>query len=218
MSEALTPSIHEIEASMHALGYNGNSRLVQTYPLYHRDRQVFRVHEENGSDVVIKIRKSDEGAIREAGRITKLVASYRYSGGHFPTVFQKEFGGKTAVRMPFLGHSLSELGQLMDLTEFGYPPTEGDLPFTGLHPEEIEVLIERLRHSHLNFAEKERLIHGDLKHQGRSPTNVVYKPDSRILYLVDGEALSPLTDETLTRFNDQLDDVKEWMYASLEII
>lgn len=218
MIESLTASTADVHLTMAELGYGEDVQLVHTYRLYHRDRQVFRVIHPDGQDQVVKVRKKDNDGLREANQVAKLVASDRYLGGHFPTVSSVNIGDRIAIQMPFLGFSLHELAEIMDLQTMGYPPGENSFPFSGFTPEEIEASIRRLRNGHLRFAASSGIIHGDITFHTKTPNNIVYHPSIGRLFLVDGEALTPHTDEAETRFTDGVECVREWMYSNLEKI
>jgi serine/threonine protein kinase len=203
-----------IEQTMQRLGYGPSDALVQIFPLYHPDRQVFRVHEAAGPDVVVKVRDISDKARSEAAKITNLVGSYRFSGGHFPAVREVDFDGKIAITMPYLGPNLVELAQDIDSSTWNAAEPKPE-QFLGFPPEQIEKLIEHLSHNHLNYARSFGLIHGDIIRAHQSPTNVVYN-QSGSLFLVDGEGLAPFNDETEQRFMEDMDVLREWMYENLE--
>ena len=216
MVERVAVHPDEVRMTMISLGYGPEHQLAQIYPLSHANRQVFRITDQTGQSVVVKVRPADREAERELRMITALVSSYRFSGAHFPTIRQVEFSGKVAVTMPYLGQSLPELELAMDLDVIEHETEYTSPPFPGFSATEIERLLGRLEKDHLNFAHSQGYIHGDVILPHHGPTNVVYHPEDNLLHLVDGEALAVATDETETRFTDEICDLREWMYANLE--
>jgi serine/threonine protein kinase len=216
MAERFTPHPEEIRKTMVSLGYGSEHGLAQIYSLHHVNRQVFRITDGAGQSVVVKVRPADTEARRELQMITTLVGSYRFSGGHFPTIRQTEFDGKVAITMPYLGQSLPELAQAMDPAFAEHATEDTASPFPGFSAAQIEQLLGRLENTHLNFAHSQGYVHGDVILPHHKPTNIVYHATSNLLYLVDGEALAATTDETVTRFTDQICNAREWMYANLE--
>ena len=215
MSELLKPDIQEIEATMEAMGYS-DAKLIKAYPLFHTGRQVIRLKEKQGEDVVLKIRANNEAGLLEAQKIALLIDSYRMMDrNRFPSVMRGDLKDRIAIRMPFLGHSLYELAQFMDLNELGYLPKQGEDAFFGFSSDEIENMISQLSDQHHAFAGINGYVHGDLKLGVRSPSNVVYNPNTNGLLLIDGEALGPLSVDSLARFDTQISELRDWMHSNL---
>ncbi len=215
MSERIyTPTQAEVKSTVDRF-YKTPAEVVQIFSLHHQHRQVFRVREPNGDDAVLKVRKDDEAGNRETWLINQLIRSYRFSGAKFPSVYGLTYEGRIAMRMPYLGPNLQEIAQDLDAASVEHFETPPDVS-VGFTPSQIDMLAERLRKDHINFAQKSGLIHGDIIQPHNNPTNVVYNEDQRVLFLVDGEALAPVDDEREDRFHTQLDSLREWMYLNLE--
>lgn len=215
MSELTTPTGSEVLALIGKLEYPKTVQFTEVFSNYHPDRVVFRMFDKaSGKDSVVKVRKDDLHSELEVEKIRALVASYRFSGGHFDTVSVRKTDGKVAIEMPYLGKSLSAIGQDMDLDKY-----EGNSDgFRGFSPALIEDLLKRLDADQMHFADNYGLIHGDLIQPHFAPSNVVYNQGLNRLLLVDGEAMTLNTDESRAQFLEQIDSVKEWMYLNLEAI
>lgn len=215
MSELSIPSRSEVSATITKLGYPETTKLTEVFPNYHPDRIVFRTIDSiSGKDRVVKVRTDDLQSELEIEKVRGLVASYRFSGGHFDAVgVAKKLNRKVAIEMPYLGKSLSAMGQDMDLDRY-----DGNQDgFQGFSPKQIEELLKRLEADQMHFAYNYGLIHGDLIQPRFAPSNVVYNEQIKRLLLVDGEAMTLSTDEARAQFVEQLDSVREWMYLNLEV-
>lgn len=213
MSELTIPTRSEASAIIVKLGYPETTRLTEVFPNYHPDRVVFRIFDPvNGRDKVVKVRKNDLQSELEIEKVRSLVASYRFSGGHFDAVEVRRSNGSVGIEMPYLGKSLSAIGQEMDLDEYD-GKSDG---LRGFSPQQIEDLLKRLEADQMHFAHNYGLIHGDLIQPRFAPSNVVYNERLGRLLLVDGEAMALSTDELKAQFVEQIGSVREWMYFNLE--
>ena len=186
---------------------------------YISDRSVFALKNTKGDKRVAKLRKADSEAIKEAKQFYMLEATFRFSGGHFATSRSVTTPSNKyhVLEMPWLGHSLSELGTYLDLIQMKYldeSPSDPLYGFRGFTRNHIFFLTEVFRKSHLNFAHARKIIHGDL-FQLKSPNNIVYHPDVDKLFPVDAEALAVYSHQAEDRFCYEVDQVTEWMCTNL---
>lgn len=120
--------------------------------------------------------------------------------------------------MPYLGLSLYEMASQLDLLDLGHIELENAW-FRGFTRSTVDHLVSNLVKAHLAFAEKYCYIHGDI-FQHSSPNNIVYHPDMQKLFLVDAEALAPLTNEAFDKqasFIEQMEAVDSWMRENLVV-
>lgn len=217
MAELFHSTRPDVSVFMESLGFSiPESQITKVYPIFFPNRRVFRISGNLGrEDEVLKVRPADEKAELELKKLNCLFSSYRYFGGHFPAVRSRylEKSSYVIFHMSYLGNNLGELASILDLVELGYADVEED-DFRGFSDENIHRFIDQLRNSHMKFAAQYGYIHGDLIQDG-SPNNIVFNSELERLFLVDAEALAPTSEESLFRFNKQVDQVEEWMCSSL---
>lgn len=210
-----TPS--EAVQFMNSVGYPiSEQEILQTYPIYFENRMVLRViGSDENQDKVLKVRSYEKESILECKKLHLLFSSYRYSGGCFPTVRDEriEKSNYAVFDMSYLGPDLGELVTTLDLIEYGYLEKSNE-SFRGFPTEKITTLVDQLRFSHMNFAKQHEYVHGDMVQNG-CPNNIVYHPEIDCLFLVDAEAMAPVNEERLLRFEKQIQQVEEWMHRNL---
>jgi len=194
-------------------------RIERVYPTHFPEREVVRVLGERGEQKVIKVRPDDpQGkARRESRNLEVLFKSYRFAGCTFPEeeTVRIEKSEHMKFNMSFLGLSLGELGQQLDLQQRGYSGAQEDVIFSGFQRHYADYLLRRLKLSHREFAEKEGYVHGDM-FQAQHPNNIVYHELEDSLFLV-AEALGRTTTERLEVFNKQVEKVHKWVIDNLVV-
>lgn len=217
MAEIVHSNPNEAASFLKRAGYQiSEDKIIEVFPGYFPDRRVLRVKEPGGEETrVLKVRQQGREAQREIDHLKPLLASYRFSGGHFgalniPKLPDSRF---IVIDMPYLGRDICRLCEDISLAEYeGGKAPEGS--FRGFSAQEISRLVQNLRQSQIAFSQKYDLIHGDT-FQMRSPNNIVFNDTLNRLLLVDAEALTEADVPAMERFNEGLDKVEEWMCENL---
>lgn len=223
MAEVIYRTIEQSEAFARSHGYHfGKKQIVKAYPVVSPDRVVFQYYS-IGDDAyrVVKIRPDKGDGKREFNNIASLVDHYiagsykaRFNGVRMRELTRDYVG----IDMPFLGYDLVLLAlYAAGMSDQKFLPHSRSI-FEGFTERKINQLISKLNSDHLtdrhSFAEKHKLIHGDLIHRG-TPNNITYDPGYDRLFLLDAEALVPSTDDNLKRFQDSMTSIRGWMVENL---
>ncbi len=217
MAELILPNSENTASFLSRIGFEiPRESIMEVFPGYFPDRRVLRVRNDGAeSSRVLKVRPDNDQARAEAIKLISLLAEYRFCGAHFQSLKVDALPQSKylIMNMPYLGIDITKLGQEMDLVQLGYKEPE-DSAFTGFTESEIKTLIKKLKGGHTSFTNHYQLVHGDLFPQ-TSPNNIVYNLETNKLFFVDAEALTQATPEAIDRFNENMDKVEEWMFASL---
>ncbi len=216
-AELLHPSKDDILLFTQRIGFSLDTDSVeQIYSTYFpQERRVVRIRDAHYNSKVLKIRPDNEHGRREWKKLQLLFASYRFSGGHFPSVNLLSLPDSSYLvfDMAYLGSSLNELGTVLDLIEYGEIDSS-EVLFHGFSRDNITRLLCQLENGHRAFATHHQMIHGDVLQQG-APNNIVYHPELDRLFFVDAEALAVGSEEGILRFSDQMQQVENWMCMNL---
>jgi hypothetical protein len=193
-------------------------QIREVFPCFFPDRRVLHVNgpflgHEPHDERVLKVRPTSYATKEEVRKLTLLLASDRYGGGlkgragiHIHEIGPSKY---TVIDMPYLGVDLHKLAMKLDMIDLGYeePDPNG---FVGFTDRELMKILKILRTSHMEFAEKTGIIHGDLIQNGAA-NNIVYDAKRKRLLFVDAEAMTDTTEESIARFTDQMAQLEQWM-------
>ncbi|MFQ5493127.1 MAG: hypothetical protein ACE5DX_03150 [Candidatus Dojkabacteria bacterium] len=231
MPELLRRKPAEVRTAMNQLEFElpDGYELGEVYPIFYRNRFVFRVNHESGTilpDRVIKIRPSDEAAQVELAKLRALVASY--SPGlpdEYRSIHSEELnGGMISMNMPYMGENINELASHLGEIDYYLSFHDDEArrrvaslreEFEGFSREVLSWLFNDLRCRHLRFAKSRGIIHGDLFQHG-DPNNIVFHPTLQRLFTIDAEALGDYNNERIGRFHTQFGSVMKWAYPGPE--
>lgn len=208
--------LHErskLDQQLRSIGYKiPEGTIVKPYWTKYTDRIIFLLRSRN-LPFVVKICPFSQEAEREAKHFLLLQGSFRFSGAKFPTSSSQklERSNYHVLTMPWVGNSFIDLS--IELYEGEYSINNKRPVFRGFTSNEITRLINSFRRDHVQFAQKYRIIHGDIF--PGTPNNIMYHPRIQHLFPIDAEALAPLNTESYNRFLNQVDALESWMHENL---
>jgi hypothetical protein len=217
MPETIYRKIEEVYAFMQELGYDQETlpaeNVLEVYPGYFPDRRVFRIYDrEVAQERVVKIRPNDQAARTEVEKLSMLLKHYGLNGFKV-----REKGNYLLFDMPWMGYNLNRLATELDIRDYetsrGTDLSASEL-FAGFTANQVEDLLQAMQVDNQNLLQKTALIHGDMYQHG-FPNNIVYHPGLNRLHLIDAEGLAEATPERIAWYQDQLSQVRDWMFSSL---
>lgn len=218
----LTPQ--EVTRILSSVGNHRNfpTEDIKMYPVF-LNRIVFR--SSSNGDTVIKIRPEPTERARlethdEVKKASTLLDFYQSQGIIFPKHLSIHEGENyVTMDMPYMGETITSMAEQKEYRDLGYRD-EG--AFTGFSGEKVENLLVQLRKDLDTLKHQYGLVHGDLFHQNgqrgeAKPNNIVYNTAYDRLLLIDAEALTTATVETITTRDEQLRQTSSWMHERLVV-
>jgi hypothetical protein len=171
---------------------------------------VNRVVAHMGSSV-LKARPLDPEAEREVEQMRQVIDVYRNVIPTIPEPIVIPVPEKSymAILLPDLGMPVGALATEIDMQELGEESS-----FGGFDRRHAEALLRDFEQLQEEVRYKTSLIHGDI-FTSEGPNNVVYNTRYDALFLVDGEAWAPATEERDMRYESQLHQLRAWVLSNL---